>query len=301
MADTAPPRLVDAHHHVWDLACRPQPWLDEPGHDPIRRSFGTGELRTAATRPIAGRHLETTVAVQCVASLPETRELLALALDDLLIGAVVGWVDLSSPGVGDTLDELKAAPGGSFLRAVRHLVQGEPDPGWLQRLAVEKGLRAVRDHGLGYDILVRSHQLAQAVRLAERVPGLPLVLDHAGKPPVAAGSLADWEGGIRQLAAHPQVRCKISGLVTEADHARWTTADLRPVWDVLLDAFGPQRLMFGSDWPVCVLAGGWNRWAATVEELLAGCSPGETKAILALTATDFYRLRPSPATVLKGP
>ncbi|MFJ7062915.1 amidohydrolase family protein [Streptomyces microflavus] len=301
MADTAPPLLVDAHHHVWDLARRPQPWLDQAAHEPIRRSFGTGELRTAATRAITGRYLETTVAVQCLASLPETRELLALAPDAPLIGAVVGWVDLSSPAVGDTLDELRASPGGGYLRAVRHLVQDEPDPGWLQRLAVERGLRAVRDRGLGYDVLVRSHQLAQAVRLAERIPGLPLVLDHAGKPPLADGSLADWERRIRQLAAHPQVRCKVSGLVTEADHARWTTASLRPVWDVLLSAFGPGRLMFGSDWPVCVLAGGWNRWATAVEEFLADCSPTESEAVLTLTAADFYRLPLSPAPTLKGP
>ncbi|MFZ4276692.1 amidohydrolase family protein [Streptomyces arboris] len=301
MSDAAPPRLVDAHHHVWDLARRPQPWLEEPGHEPLRRSFGIGDLRSAATRPIDGRHLDSTVVVQCVASLSETRELLSLAGRDPLVGAVVGWVDLASPTAGDVLDELRDAPGGDCLRAVRHTVQGETDPAWLQRPAVESGLRTVRDRGLAYDVLVRSHQLGQAVTLAERVPGLPLVLDHAGKPPVAYGAPADWEREIWRLAAHPQVRCKVSGLVTEADHALWTTADLRPVWDVLLAAFGPERLMFGSDWPVCALAGGWNRWAAGVEELLADCSRSEAEAILARTATDFYQLRPSPATALKGP
>ncbi|WP_431775166.1 amidohydrolase family protein [Streptomyces cucumeris] len=288
MADL--PGLIDAHHHVWNLDHRPQPWLDEPGHAPIRRSFGPDDLRSAATRWIAGRRLDTTVLVQCAASVTETRELLTLAARDTLIGAVVGWADLTSPAIGDTLDGLRAGPGGSYLRAVRHLVQGEPDPAWLQRPAVESGLRAVLGRGLGYDILIRHHQLGQAISLAERLPELPLVLDHAGKPPLRHGALGEWERRIRRLAAYPQVRCKVSGLVTEADHQRWTLTDIRPVWEVLLSAFGPARLMFGSDWPVCVLAGGWNRWAATVEELLTHCSPDETAAILAGTATAFYRL-----------
>ncbi|MFM9453745.1 amidohydrolase family protein [Streptomyces europaeiscabiei] len=288
------PPVVDAHHHVWNLDHRPQPWLDEPGHEPIRRTFDTDDLRSAATRSIAGRHLAGSVVVQCVASLPETRDLLVLADKDPLVGAVVGWVDLTSLAISEILDELCAGPGGSYLRAVRHVVQDEPDPEWLQRPSVERGLRTVSDHGLGYDLLVRSHQLGQAVRLAERLPDLPLVLDHAGKPSIASGELKLWEKELRRLANRPQVRCKVSGLVTEADHRKWTTDDIRPVWDVLLSAFGPDRLMFGSDWPVCVLAGGWNRWATTVEDLLRGCSAAETEAILAGTATDFYHLN-SPA------
>lgn len=281
---------MDAHHHLWDLDRRPQAWLDEPGHEPIRRTFGADDLRSAATRPIAGRELRSTVVVQCVTSVSETQELLALAGTDPLIGAVVGWVDLTAPAVADTLDELLAGPGGPYLRALRHLVQGESDPEWLQRPSVERGLRAAGEHGLAYDVLIRSHQFDQAVRLADRFPDLPLVLDHAGKPPIEQGELSGWERELRRLAARPQVRCKVSGLVTEADRQRWTTADIRPVWEVLLSAFGPERLMFGSDWPVANLAGGWNRWAATVEELLADCSPDETSAILTDTATAFYHL-----------
>jgi predicted TIM-barrel fold metal-dependent hydrolase len=173
-------------------------------------------------------------------------------------------------------------------------VQGESDPHWLQRPDVERGLRAVGERGLGYDVLIRSHQLPQAIRLAERLPELPLVLDHAGKPPLARQDLTDWTRQVRTLAGHPQVRCKVSGLITEADHEKWTVDDIRPVWDVLLSAFGPDRLMFGSDWPVCVLAGGWNRWAATVEELLDGCSGTEIHAVLAGTATAFYHLTLAP-------
>ncbi|WNZ06537.1 amidohydrolase family protein [Streptomyces sp. 11x1] len=296
MSDTSHPGLVDAHHHVWNLDDRPQPWLDVPGHEPIRRSFDTDDLRSAATRPIAGRQLASSVVVQCVPSSSETRDLLALADEDPLIGAVVGWVDLTGPAIGDVLDELCTGPGGSYLRAVRHLVQDEQDPRWLRRPAVERALRTIGERGLGYDVLIRDHQVPQAVGLAERLPELPLVLDHAGKPPIADGDLAGWERDVRRLAGHPQVRCKLSGLITEADHEQWTLADIRPVWDVLLSAFGPYRLMFGSDWPVCVLAGGWNRWAATVEELLTGCSADETDAILAGTALDFYRLPPVERT-----
>ncbi|QNP75319.1 amidohydrolase family protein [Streptomyces roseirectus] len=284
------PVLVDAHHHLWDLARRPQPWLDDPGMAPIRRTFTADDLRGAATRPVAGRRLRATVAVQCVADVDETRDLLALAEREPLIGAVVGWADLTSPAVGDVLDELIAGPGGGRLRSLRHLVQGESDPRWLQRPDVERGLRALERRGLGYDVLVRDHQLDQAVLLAERFPDLPQVLDHAGKPAVARRDLADWERRIRLLAGHPHVVCKVSGLITEADHARWTIADIRPVWDVLLSSFGPDRLMFGSDWPVANLAGGWNRWAATVDELVTGWSETDTTAFLAGTATAFYGL-----------
>jgi L-fuconolactonase len=286
----AAPALVDAHHHLWDLAHRPQPWLDDPAVASIRRTFTPDDLRSTATHPVAGRRLSSTVVVQCIADVPETEDLLALAEREPLIAAVVGWADLTSPAVGDVLDRLLAGPGGTRLRSLRHLVQGETDPGWLQRPEVERGLAAARDRGLRYDVLVRDHQIDQAVRLAERFPDLPQVLNHAGKPSIARRELGDWEREVRRLAGHPQVVCKVSGLITEADHGSWTTADIRPVWDVLLSAFGPDRLMFGSDWPVANLAGGWNRWAATVDELLTGCSENDIQALLAGTATAFYGL-----------
>ncbi|WOX07472.1 amidohydrolase family protein [Streptomyces sp. N50] len=283
--------LVDAHHHLWDLDQRPQPWLGEAALAPIRRSFTLDDLRGQATRSIAGRSLGATVVVQCVPSLAETEDLLALAEEDSLVGAVVGWADLASPAIGDTLDALLAGRGGTYLRSLRHLVQAETDPCWLHRPDVIWGLRAVRERGLAYDLLVRAHQLPSAVHLAERHPELPLVLNHAGKPSIADGDLLEWEKQVRRLAVHTQVTCKVSGLVTEADHRIWTIDDIRPVWDVLLSAFGPERLMFGSDWPVSVLAGGWTRWAGAVEDLLADCSDTETAAILAGTATDVYQVQ----------
>ncbi|MEH0421506.1 amidohydrolase family protein [Streptomyces sp. B21-083] len=289
-ASTSISALVDAHHHVWDLDRRPQPWLDDPDVASIRRTFTPDDLRSTATHPVAGRRLHSTVVVQCVPDVPETEDLLALAEQEPLIEAVVGWADLTSPAIGEVLDRLLAGPGGAYLRSLRHLVQGETEPSWLQRPDVERGLAAVQDRGLGYDVLIRSQQLDQAIRLAERFPELPQVLDHAGKPPIVQRELGDWERQMRLLAGHPQVTCKVSGLITEADHTTWTTTDIRPVWDTLLTAFGPDRLMFGSDWPVANLAGGWNRWAATVDELLGDCTEDETHALLAGTATTFYRL-----------
>lgn len=287
------PVLVDAHHHLWDLDQRPQPWLDDPDVASIRRTFTLDDLRLTATHPVAGRRLHGTVVVQCVAEVAETEDLLALAEREPLIEAVVGWADLTSPAIGDVLDQLQAGPGGGYLRSLRHLVQGETDPNWLQRPDVERGLRAVRDRGLRYDVLVRDHQLDQAIRLAERFPDLPQVLNHAGKPNLARQDIEGWERRIRRMAAHPHVVCKVSGLITEADRTRWTIADIRPAWDVLVSAFGPERLMFGSDWPVANLAGGWNRWAATVDRLLTGWSDGDVHTLLAGTARAFYRL-PAP-------
>jgi len=281
--------LVDAHHHVWDLAVRAQDWLDEPVYAPIRRTLTLDDLRAAASAGLAGRRLAGSVLVQCITSAEETEELLAMAGRDPLVCAVVGWADLADPAIGEALDRLRERPGGALLRSLRHIVQAEPDPAWLQRPAVERGLTAVAGRGLGYDVLIHAGQLPQAIRLAERLPELPLVLDHAGKPSIATGDLGGWRRDIALLATHPQVCCKVSGLVTEADHGSWTVADLRPVWDRLLEVFGPDRLMFGSDWPVCAVAGGWNRWAEAVAELAAELSTAARDAVLAGTATRFYR------------
>jgi predicted TIM-barrel fold metal-dependent hydrolase len=185
---------------------------------------------------------------------------------------------------------LARLPGGDWLVGIRHLVQAEPDPMWLTRDDVRRGLDAVAARDLSFDLLVRPHQLKAAAALGERTPQLSLVLDHCAKPQLRDGDLGAWAADIRAVAASPQVTCKLSGLVTEADHRRWTVEDLRPATDVLLDCFGPQRLMFGSDWPVCVVAGGWARWAAAAEELLARLSAAELDQVLTGTAARAYGL-----------
>jgi L-fuconolactonase len=286
--------LIDAHHHVWDLTRRPQPWLDEPGLGALRRSFSTADLVTDAAAGLGGRTLVATVLVQCLPLVTETEELLALAESDPLVAGVVGWVDLTDPGVGSQLDRLRTLSGGRWLVGVRHLVQAEPDPAWLLRTDVRRGLDHVAERGLCYDLLVLPHQLAAAAALAERAPHLRLVLDHAAKPPLRSGNLREWAKGIRALAAVPQVVCKFSGLITEADQKSWTIEDLRPVATELLDDFGPQRLMFGSDWPVCRVAGGWAAWASAAEELLAPLSPPELEQVLSGTARRTYRWEHAP-------
>jgi predicted TIM-barrel fold metal-dependent hydrolase len=229
------------------------------------------------------------VLVQSVARADESERLLATAADDGLVAAVVGWADLTSD-VPAQLERLRAGYGGNLLRGVRHLVQDEPDPQWLLREDVLMGLRSLANTDLPYDVLVRPPQLPAAVELSRRLPEVRLVLDHAGKPDLASGDLEGWSRDVRALAESEQVVCKVSGLITEADHQRWSLADLRPAWDTVLEAFGPGRLLFGSDWPVCLLAASWERWAATIAELIAPLSPDEADAVLRSTATATYRL-----------
>ncbi|MFH8566334.1 amidohydrolase family protein [Streptomyces sp. NPDC017988] len=242
--------LVDAHHHVWDLSVRDQEWLSGATLAPLRRNFSLADLAPGARAAGVGA----TVLVQTVTAAQETPELLALAADSDLVAGVVGWTDLTRPDVADALAGLRELPGGRHLVGIRHQVQSEPDPAWLLRPDVRRGLAAVADEGLVYDLVVRPQQLAVCAEAAASLPQLTLVLDHLGKPPIASGALEPWASAVRALAARPNTVCKLSGMVTEADHRTWTVDDLRPFADTVLDAFGPDRLMFGSDWPVSTLA-----------------------------------------------
>jgi L-fuconolactonase len=280
---------VDAHHHLWHPSDPGQGWLADPTLAAIRRRFDLRDLHTAVRAGVAGRPVTATVLVQSVARTDESERLLALAAEDDLVAAVVGWLDLTAD-VPAQLERLRAGDGGHLLRGVRHLVQDEPDSQWMLREDVLAGLRALANADLPYDVLVRPPQLSAAVELSRRIPGLRLVLDHAGKPDLVSGDLDGWSRHVRALARSEQVVCKLSGLVTEADHQHWSLADLRPAWDTVLDAFGPRRLLFGSDWPVCLLAASWERWAATIAELVAPLSPVEADAVLRTTATATYRL-----------
>jgi L-fuconolactonase len=277
---------VDAHHHVWDLTIRDQDWIRGPELQPIRRSFTIAELEAEA-RPVG---VDRTVLVQTVTVAEETPEFLALAEDSEIVAGVVGWTDLTSPGVADALARLRELPGGPYLRGIRHQVQGEPDPEWLLRPDVHRGLTAVAEAGLVYDLLVLPHQLPACVKAAASLPGLTFVLDHLGKPPIASGALEPWATGIRALAALPNTVCKLSGMVTEADWKSWSTADLRPYADTVLDAFGPDRLMFGSDWPVCTLAATYADVTDTAVALTQDLGDHERAQLFEHTAARDYRL-----------
>lgn len=280
--------MIDAHHHVWDLTRRPQTWLDGSAMAPIRRSFGLADLATAASAAGVTR----TIVVQVLADPAETREFLTLAAGSELVAGVVGWADLTSPAVGEELAALRSGPGGEWLAGIRHLVEGEADPWWLGRDDVLRGLRAVADADLVYDLLIRPHQMAAALAAVRAVPGLTFVLDHCAKPDIRSGQLEPWSSLLRQLAAEPNVYCKLSGLVTEADREHWTVADLRPYAERVLEAFGPERVMVGSDWPVCLLAASYDRVTDTARQLIARLSPGERTAVLSGTALRAYRLEP---------
>ncbi|MGW0390445.1 amidohydrolase family protein [Streptomyces sp. NPDC003042] len=284
------PGIVDAHHHVWDLSVRDQDWITGPELAPLRRDFSLADLTPQARA--AG--VTATVLVQTITVPEETPEFLAMAARSDLVTGVVGWTDLTAPDVADTLAGLRAGPGGEHLVGMRHQVQGEPDPRWLVRPQALRGLTAIAGAGLVYDLVVKPHQLAAAVEAAQRLPGLTFVLDHLGKPPIASGELAPWAERIRRLAALPNTVCKLSGMVTEADWGSWTVDDLRPYADTVLDAFGPGRLMFGSDWPVCRLAATYAEVVAAAGDVTAGLSPAERRDVFTGTAVRTYGLVTAP-------
>ncbi|MFD8528717.1 amidohydrolase family protein [Streptosporangium canum] len=274
--------MIDAHHHVWDLSVRDQEWITGPEMAPLRRDFGVEDLPAAASGVTA------TVLVQTIAVPEETPEFLALAEAHDLIAAVVGWTDLTAPSAADDLDALRAVPGGRYLRGIRHQVQGEADPRWLCRDDVRRGLAAVGRAGLVYELLTLPHQLPAAIETAAALPDLAFVLDHCSKPPVASGVLEPWATLVRELAARPNVTCKLSGLLTEADWDGWAAADLRPYVDVVLEAFGPERVMFGSDWPVCLLAAPYDRVLETTRSLTAHLSEAEREEVFGGVAARVY-------------
>ena len=229
--------------------------------------------------------------VQTRSSLAETREFLATAAANEFVAGVVGWVDLTDPALAEGLDQVREWPGGRLLVGVRHQVHDEPDPEWLLQPAVQRGIAAVGRAGLACDLLVRARELPAAVATVRANPDVRFVVDHLAKPRIAAGPTdAEWEAALRPLASEPNVFCKLSGMVTEADWSAWTPADLSPYIGKVLDWFGPARCMFGSDWPVCLLAASYGRVLAALEEALRGLDEPGRARVLGGTAEEFYRL-----------
>ncbi len=281
-----PQVIVDAHHHVWDLSVRDQDWITGDALAPIRRNFSVGDLA-----PEARAHgVRATVLVQTVTVAAETPEFLAVADGSDLVAGVVGWTDLTRPDVAESLAALRALPGGRYLVGIRHQVQGEKDPQWLLRPDVRRGLAAVADAGLVYDLVVMEHQLPACIEAAAALPQLTFVLDHLAKPSIAQGTLEPWASRIRAFAALPNTVCKLSGMVTEAAWDSWTVRDLDPYAATVLDAFGPARVMFGSDWPVCTLAAPYGTVVAAARQLTAELSDAERAEVFAGTADRVYGL-----------
>ena len=285
---------IDAHHHVWDLSVRDQPWLDQPHLAPLRRNFLHSDLEPEA----AAQGVTATVVVQTVTEPEETPELLALAQASDLVTGVVGWVDLEAPGASDAIGTLRELPGGERLAGIRHPVLIEPDPDWLARPTVLRGLAAVAAAGLCYDVVVMPGQLRGAVVAAAATPQLTFVLDHLGNPEIDDGVDESWARAIADFAALPNTVAKLSGILGEpaplsADPAAGPgarVAHIRPHYEIAMAGFGPQRLMFGSDWPVSTLSVGYGGVHAAARSLTADLSPSEKAAIFSDTAQKTYRL-----------
>jgi L-fuconolactonase len=277
--------IVDAHHHLWQYSPTKYPWISAD-HAAIRRDFSPPDLEPL----LAACGIDRTILVQTHSSLQETREFLDLAERTSFIAGVVGWVDLTDDRVAETLQALKAGRGGAKLVGTRHQVHDEADPAWLRRGDVQRGLDAVGQAGLAFDLLVRPRELPAAHAAAYRHPEMHFVLDHLAKPPIRQGGRSEWDAWMPRLAALPNVSCKLSGLVTEADWKGWTLDALRPYVDLALGWFGADRLLFGSDWPVCLVAASYPQVVSAVRDLLRDLPAEQVAAIFGGNAAAFYAL-----------
>jgi L-fuconolactonase len=277
--------IVDAHHHVWDPTRADYPWMTGP-YEPVRQPFTPADLAPH----VAANGIDATVVVQARMTLDETHELLAAAVATPFIRGVVGWVDLTDPGIADAIAAIRERPGGERLVGIRHQVHDEADPDWLGGEDVRRGVRAVGEAGLVYELLVRTRELPAALAIAQALPDQRFVIDHIAKPPIREGELQPWSDRIAAFAGLDHVTCKVSGMVTEADWQHWQVSDLAPYVDHVLAVFGPRRLLFGSDWPVCLLAASYDGVLAVARETLRGLSESETAAVFGGSATGIYRL-----------
>lgn len=260
---------IDGHQHFWDPARADYPWMEAPELAPICRAFGPGDLAPL----LRDNEIDASILVQCRSSIEETEEFLRLAAATSFVAGVVGWADLTDGAVGETLARLRGSPGGERLVGIRHQVHDEPDPDWLRRADVQRGLAAVVEHDLAYDLLVRPRELPAAIATAQAFPQGRFVLDHAAKPPIAEGFSHEWADLLVALAACDNVWCKISGLATEARWNDWDAERLLPFVAHAANCFGEDRLIFGSDWPVCLLAGSYDATKGALEECLTKLGP----------------------------
>ncbi len=276
---------VDSHHHFWDPAGADYPWMTKE-LDSIRRRFDPSDLRPL----LQASGIDKTVLVQTRSSFQETIEFMETAAATDFVAGVVGWVDLTKPGVAEDLARLKARPDGRYLVGIRHQVHDEPDPDWFTRPDVQRGVAAVGAAGITYDLLPRTRELPACLATVRTLPDTRFVIDHIAKPPIATGQIDDWAAAMAPFADLPNVWCKLSGMVTEADWQSWTTAELKPYVDKVMGWFGEDRVLFGSDWPVSLLAAPYDRVKGALEEALGPVSDATRAKIFGANAIEAYRL-----------
>ncbi len=274
--------IIDSHQHFWQVGRFDYPWMS-PDLGVLYKDYLPSMLE-----PVLERNgVSATILVQASNSGEESRWLLSLADQNPFIAGVVGWVDLRSPAVDQQLAELTSHP---KFKGVRHLVESEPADDWLVRPDVLSGLNRLAAQKVSYDLLVHTRHLKYVPKLIDSCPGLSLVVDHMAKPPIKTGEIREWAQELKTVAEHKHIQCKLSGLVTEANWKEWTTDDLRPCVETALELFGPQRLMFGSDHPVCLLAASYDRVLGAFRELTRDLSDIEKEQIFSGNVKRFYRL-----------
>jgi L-fuconolactonase len=274
---------IDAHHHLWRYSPQEFGWLDE-SMMALRRDFLPEDLM----REIAAAGIDGTVAVQARQTLEETRWLLQQAEECAAIRGVVGWAPLAAQDFSGVMDEFKRSP---KLKGLRHVIQGEKDENYILRKDFNSGVRAIRGSGLVYDLLIYQRHLPQTIDFVDAHPAQVFVLDHIAKPRIVARQMQPWSERIRELGKRENVWCKVSGMVTETDWSGWSAETLRPYLDVVVEAFGLERLMAGSDWPVCLVASQYGRWFEVLRDYFSGFTEAERAAVFGMTAVEVYGLK----------
>lgn len=278
---------IDSHHHVWDLSVREQGWMVGEALDPIKKNFSINDLRQA----IAGCGIEKTVVVQTVTNYDETPELLELAEDDELVAGVVGFLKIDSGDAISHLDKYESMRGFKHLVGIRDIAHDYEDIGYLAKPKVVENVQELGRRGLVYDLLTKTPHMQAAIDLVKQSPGTQFVLDHISKPYMAKGEMQPWADKLRELASFENVVIKVSGLFTEADWKNWKAEDFWPYLEHVTNLFTPARMMFGSDWPVCLLAATYRQSIDLMEQFTKSFSDAERKDFWAGTANRTYNLK----------
>lgn len=274
--------IIDTHHHFWNYNPVDFDWIDDEMAS-IRKNFLPKDLKET----LLETGVQGVVSVQARQSLEETDWLLEMGEEHDVIKGIVGWLPLAAENIQQVLEQYSA---NQWLKGVRHVVQGESDPAFILGKEFNRGISQLKNDGLVYDILILEHQLPNTIRFVDQHPEQQFIVDHIAKPKIKHNETEPWARNLKALARRENVSCKISGLVTEADYHGWTKEQLQPYFDVVLEAFGPSRLMYGSDWPVCLVATSYSDWLNLVRDMLSDLSPDEQEQIFSRNAKHFYHL-----------